>query len=348
MRPKLPASSVALRRLEAIEQRRIYTNFGPEVSELERRYATFLGTSADRVVTVTNATLGLMGAVSISPAATWLIPSFTFPATPAAVLTAGREVRWGDISLHDFWLETDALEGPPDAIGVLPVAPFGGRVLLDRFDPNRETIIDAAASLGSDIPPLAELPARWAVVFSLHATKVLPAGEGGLVVFGTADRAQRFRTWSNFGFAGTRESQLVGINAKMSEMSAAFAHASLDSWETEQAEWRTAKLRAAEITKESGYQLLPQEQSGVNPYWIVDFGTPPEAQAAEQRLTAAGVETRRWWSHGCARMPAFAAAPTVSLPNSDLVAARTLGLPMFRDIDETHFDIISESLPTPM
>jgi dTDP-4-amino-4,6-dideoxygalactose transaminase len=47
-------------------------------------------------------------------------------------------------------------------------------------------------------------------------------------------------------------------------------------------------------------------------------------------------------------MPAFAAAPTVSLPNSDLVAARTLGLPMFRDIDETHFDIISESLPTPM
>jgi len=346
MKPRMPPPSAALARLDAIDQRRVYSNFGPEVTELERRYATFVGTTADRVVTVANATLGLLGATAISPAATWVVPSFTFPATPAAVLSAGCRVRWGDISLEDLWLEVGPASEYPEDVGFLPVAPFGGRILLNRFDPERETVIDAAASLGSEIPTLSELPETWAVVFSLHATKVLPAGEGGLVVFGSTERARAFKTWSNFGFSGTRESQMIGINAKMSEMSAAFAHASLDDWETEKSDWAAARSRAAQVTRDAGYELLLRDQSGATPYWIVDFGTAAEACAAEARLAAAGVETRRWWSLGCARMPAFHGIESAQLPNSDFVAARTLGLPMFRDLDDAHFRIIASSLST--
>ena len=82
------------------------------------------------------------------------------------------------------------------------------------------SIIDGAASLGS-IETLKNLPETSNLVFSLHATKYLGSGEGGLVVTGTKEIADELRSWSNFGFQGSRQSMTQGTNAKMSEIQAA-------------------------------------------------------------------------------------------------------------------------------
>ena len=57
--------------------------------------------------------------------------------------------------------------------------------------------------------------------FSLHATKGLATGEGGMVACTNAARIERIGQALNFGFSGSRESRSPSTNGKMSEYHAA-------------------------------------------------------------------------------------------------------------------------------
>lgn len=334
MRPRLPPPSAVRARCEAIDAAGWYSNGGAQVRELESRYAAFLGVDADRVVAVANGTLGIAGAVAISPASWWTVPSFTFPATPSAVLSVGRTPVLADVATDDWWLAADPHDGAVarGEEGLLPVAPFGAAVDLARWAGAAEVVVDAAASLGVR-PDLGGLPARWAVVFSLHATKVLGCGEGGLVVLGSAERAAALRAWINFGFDGARESVRVGTNAKMPEVMAAHAHAALDDWDAESADWCAALAVADRLTVAHG--LTPQPGIGAEPrpYWTVVLPDADAATGVMRGLAARGVGTRQWWSHGCAGMPAFREVEHRPLPVTEDLAPRVVGLPLFRGLE---------------
>jgi dTDP-4-amino-4,6-dideoxygalactose transaminase len=62
-----------------------------------------------------------------------------------------------------------------------------------------------------------------AEVFSFSPTKLLVAGEGGLVTTSDATLARRLRAARNYGDPGTYDPILCGINARMSEFNAALA-----------------------------------------------------------------------------------------------------------------------------
>lgn len=344
MRPRLPTRDDVAERLQRMDASGWYANLGPQEVELRQRFAAFVGADERQVATASSATLALQGAVTLSPAQRWVVPSFTFPATPAAVLQAGAHLRFADICAADWWLDPAAWRGTDPTTGVVPVAPFGAPLDLGRWDPAREVVIDAAASLGADVAALGELPPTWAVVFSLHATKCLPAGEGGLVVFGDPDRAERFRMWSNFGFSEVRDAQMLPSNAKLAEVAAVYAHASLDTWDQSRAEWQAARSRTDELERVHGLTGQPGPRAGVNPYWIVTFRDGHAADHCAATLARHGIDTRRWWSYGCHGMPAFADQPADPLPVTGAVAAATLGLPMFRDLGEAEAQQVSVAL----
>lgn len=345
MRPRLPDPKRIAARLDHIHGSGTYSNFGPQVGELEARYADFLGTSPERVVSVANATLGIQGAVIAAGVQRWAVPSFTFAATPAAVLSAGCDLQWADIDPEDWWIDLRSVSlGPRD--GVLAVAPFGTGFSLSRWSglESQNVIIDAAASLGSTLPTLGGLPATWAVVFSLHATKVLPAGEGGLVVFGDAARARSFRSWTNFGFDGRRESMMIGTNAKMSEMAAAYALCSLEGWAEERSEWQRAHARARKLETELGLRSVPRSPDQLSPYWIIELDDAEATVRIERVLADRGIGTRRWWFPPCHEMHGFRECASSSLPRTDDLAPRVLGLPMSRDLTDADFDRIASAI----
>lgn len=340
MQPRLPNLTRAAGRLRAVHERMLYSNFGPEVIELEHRFAERLGVEREQVVSASNATLGLTGAVVVSAASDWVVPSFTFPASVSAALVGGGRVVLHDIHPDSWWLDADEV-GRGE--GIIAVAPFGAAVDLTRYQGREEVVIDAAASLGTE-PNLRDLPSTWAVVFSLHATKVLGAGEGAIAVFGDVERARRFRTWSNFGFHGTRESQFVGLNAKMSEFQAAYAHAALDDWEQERAEWEASRDLVVRAGDAVGLVTFAASRSGITPYWIVVL---PDAAATNRlavELDGHGIGHRRWWSRGCHRMPGFEHVDRRPLPVTEDVADRYLGLPMYRRMSEADVERIALAL----
>jgi len=343
----MPPASEVEPWLARMDEARIYSNFGPLVRELEALFARHLNVAADRVVSVANATLGLVGAVSVTTASDWLIPDFTFPATAHAVLGAGRRLHFGDVHLEDWQLDVstavDALE--VGTLGVMPVMPFGAPVNLSPWARFTHVVLDAAASLGADDLDLSGLPSGWSVVFSLHATKVLPAGEGGLVVFGSPDQARIFRAWTNFGFAGTRLSSVVGTNAKMSEITAAYGLASLAGWSDERAAWAKRLGYANSITRDLGLSTPVQGYTGVHPYWIAQFANGDLRKLAESELAAAGIETRSWWPVPLHEMPAFAGVRTDGpAGNARALAETVIGLPMFRELTLAEIDQVGNVL----
>lgn len=339
MRPRVPPVEAVVRRLAAVERSGWFANLGPQEQELRRRFADLLGVAADRIVTTANATLGIVGATAVLGGERWFVPSFTFPATPAAVMAAGARPVLTDVRAHDWTLDASART----ADGVVPVAPFGAPPDLARWAGSGRVVHDAAASLGADLD-LSLLAPGQAVVLSLHATKVLGSGEGGVVVAGDDDTATRLRAWTNFGFSGSREAQSAGLNAKLSELQACSIHAALDGWASERAEWMEARRRVVAMCAMAGVELYAPSPDGINPYAIACFPDDATTAHVERTLAERGIETRRWWAAGCHRMPAYRHLTDRELVVTDRLASTTLGLPFFRRMTDGDISAIADGL----
>jgi dTDP-4-amino-4,6-dideoxygalactose transaminase len=123
------------------------------------------------------------------------------------------------------------------------------------------------------------------------------------------------------------------------------ALASLDGWAADRARFSFTAQRL-----KAGLALTPQItfQPGWGSRWVSSVcvvGTPAGAASSMAATMAAmGVETREWWGVGCHRQPAFAHCPRAPLPVTDALAAATLGLPYFIDLEEDASARIIESL----
>jgi len=325
-----------------MDERRVYSNFGPLNVELERRYAERFNVPSSRVVACANATLGLQGAAAVADAERFLVPAWTFAATPLAVVGSLKELDFADVRESDWQVDVSASS---EIGGLMPVLPFGAELDPVAWWGHDEVVVDAAASGGMVGRDLSWLPARWAVVFSLHATKVLGAGEGAVVVFGDAERAQSLRDYIVLGFARRRESEVVGTNAKLSEIAAAYALAALDGWESERADWAAARELVVRAERDLGIGSVCSAYPGVNPYWVVELDSAEQVGRCEAALTAAGIGSRRWWPVACTRMPVFGERwAGTRTPTADRLAATTIGLPFFRDLSSADVELVVEAL----
>ena len=341
MRPQLPHPSAFSSRIEDIWASGIFSNFGPQVTELESRLAARLNVDPDQVVVLSSATTAIAGLVAISEKARWRLPSWTFVATPLAVLQAGKALQFADVCLERQMLPLPEIT----SVGTIVTLPFGVGIPSGTFSESHfPDIIDAAASLAS-VTDLSLLPSHSSVVFSLHATKYLGSGEGGVAVAGNSDTAKVLRSWANFGFSGARESLLVGTNAKMSEVQAAIAHACLDQEEHERDDWSQLRRNSIEVAEALSIGIPFLSSNSIAPYWIVRFESQRERDTVEATLRRAGIESRRWWGSGCHSMPSLEGFPRESdLKNTERLAQTTLGLPYFRGMKRSDFSMVGEQL----
>jgi dTDP-4-amino-4,6-dideoxygalactose transaminase len=199
--------------------------------------------------------------------------------------------------------------------------------------------VDAAA--GFDTLQTSHIP----FVVSLHATKILGAGEGGFIATTDAALAERVRACCNFGFYGSRNALLSALNAKMSEYHAAVALASLACWqETRQ---RHAEIMAGYRRALAGLNDVSL-QPGYGNGWVssttsVLLRSRSSTYVAE-RLLEKGVETRPWWGDGCHGQPAFRDCPSGILPVTEELGRRVLGLPHFADMRDQDILAVVDAL----
>lgn len=183
MRPDLPTAEKIMPYLNAIDDNRRYTNFGPLVSRFETELATHFDAPSAGVVTTCNGTLGLAAALmeTAKPGRRYcLLPGWSFIACACAAQLAGLEICLADVDPESWALDMDAASTMVRRIGddiaaVLLVSPFGAALnVADWHDWSRSegipVVIDAAT--GFDSARAGPLP----TVISFHATKAFGIG----------------------------------------------------------------------------------------------------------------------------------------------------------------------------
>lgn len=352
-RPRLPPAAAIMPYLQEIDAAAWYSNHGPLAVRLQGRLATHWGVDQQNVVTLSNATAGLtltLLASGVRPGQRCLMPSWTFAASAGSVVAAGLIPHFVDI-LPGSWAPDPAmiehLARQPDVGAILVVAPFGAPLDLATWDDlHRRTgvpvIIDAAAAfdtLQAGGPmPVGACP----LVVSLHATKVFGVGEGGALVCRDADLVQRVRALAQFGFAGSRSSQTAGVNAKISEYTAAVGLAGFDCWDETRARWERI-THAYRAMLPHDVVLAPQFGQG----WVASTLTvlwPEHCPDLGEALAAEGVGTVFWWGRGCHAQPAYARFMAEPLPMTQLYADRAIGLPFWQDLSEAQIASVCDSL----
>ena len=345
MKPRLPTYEQYAPYLRLIDESQTYSNRGPLVRLLEDRYAEKLGiTDSSLVVLCSNATLAIQGFLQIGDAKTWHVPSFTFAATVHSAIQSGKEVILEDID-PKTWMISPTVTKDSKTEGVVPVLPFGAPFNSNAFKHIDHVLVDAAASIGGASTWINDLKESWAAVFSLHATKSFGIGEGGLIVFGSKNLANEFRSWINFGFSGSRDAQRLGTNANLSEIQAAVGLAVMDNWGVEESEWKTVRSQTDEISESLGlgqFDIIPK--GTLSPYWIVSHTDREVITRIQVTCLENKVDTRKWWSEGCHRMPAFSNLGNQNLEYTEIIGARYLGLPMFRGLSLESVKEISNAI----
>lgn len=349
-RPLLPKAAQLAPYLDRIDGARWYSNNGPLAQELEARLAWHFGAEEGCVALAANATLALAAAIRVTAVGAGsycLAPAWTFAAAGHAIRAAGLKPFLVDCDpetgVLDFEQAAAILRARPGEIAaVMVVAPFGAPAPLAAIDAFMDAhglpvILDAAA--GFD----ACRPSRALTVVSLHATKALGAGEGGFALTGDPATADALRRYVNFGFDHARRATGPGLNGKMSEYAAAVAHAALDDWRVAREDWlRVAAAYGARLGGAPGLRW----PAGLGTAWVTASPVIRMADGAGaiDRLAHAGVETRAWWGGGLHRHPAFAGAPGTPLTITDRLAAESLGLPCYRDMEDGQIAAVCEAL----
>ena len=172
--------------------------------------------------------------MAIGPGDEVVVPSFTFAATANAVALTGATPVFADIDLQTFCLDVASVKEvlSPRTAGVMPVHLYGHPADMDALLTLCEQhgialFEDAAQAHGAtwDGRPVGSF-GRMAM-FSLYPTKNMTAGEGGMVAVDGSDVLRAMQLLRNQGMLRRYENEVVGFNARMTDLHAAIGRVQL-------------------------------------------------------------------------------------------------------------------------
>ncbi|NJO81768.1 MAG: DegT/DnrJ/EryC1/StrS family aminotransferase [Blastochloris sp.] len=363
IKPDLPPFAALEEGFREILENGQITNFGKYVRAFEESVTAFLGVET---VTVSSGTAGLilaLQAAGLQPGDKVIVPSFTFMATAQAVLYAGGIPVFAEIEPELTMAIDDLahlLAQHPAATMVIPVHTFGlpahttelQNVVTDasqRYSRPISLIYDAAHAFGSARDGQCVGTFGDAEVFSLSATKVLVAVEGGLVSSRNPELIARIRHMRNYGIQARYNAGLPGLNGKMSEFHALVGLHNLPqipAFLTQRAQ--TACYFRHQVQTRTPFELLPWPE-GVT-HTFKDFVVLVPRTYLEQRneimscLKELGIETRAYFDPPLHRQQHFQGYVDRPLPRTDEAAQRVITLPFFTTMTEAQVDTVVDAL----
>jgi dTDP-4-amino-4,6-dideoxygalactose transaminase len=350
--PDMPNTDQLIPYLREIDSNLWYSNFGPLYEKLKQRISSECLQDIDigRLTLVSSGTSAIelaLKSLDLPSGSKVLTASFTFPATIQAIINANLTPVICDIDKHNWLLTPEIAQRNlllHDIAAIVPVAAFGMPVCSSdwaQFSKKTDLpiVVDAAAALMNQ-----SIDDNLIYAFSLHATKPLGAGEGGLVVCPSKKQATRIKKMSNFGFEPSRTIKQAGTNAKISEYHCAVGLAQLD---------RIDEIKHKRSKVLNYYQALCKEYNlNITTQGGLDAFTPAslyvlfdqcDAGSLFESLISQGIETRRLYLPLIQDFPAFKDScllASLNFKNAQRVSSQGLALPFhnhlsFADVELT-------------
>lgn len=355
-RPNIGDRNRLVERIDNILERNWLTNGGPFVREFEARIAEKVG--ARHCVVTSSGTVALELAIrAVGMSGEVIVPSFTFVSTAHALEWQGIKPVFCDIEAEGYNIDPEQVERQltPRVTGIIAVHIFGRPANVDALSQLAERkglslIFDACHAFGCSHQGRMIGTFGDAEVFSFHATKIINSFEGGAVVTSNDGLADSLRRLKNFGFTGDAV-RGIGINAKMSEVSAAMGLTSLESMDQFVAVNRKNYYRYRDRLQDiPGIRLLEfnERESNNYQYIIVDVDEVSVGLKRDELmslLSAERVLARRYFHPGCHNMePYLSRLPheRLTLPVTDRVVRRVLCLPTGCEASYDEIDKVCE------
>jgi dTDP-4-amino-4,6-dideoxygalactose transaminase len=341
-RPNIGDRASLLERINDLLDRRWLTNNGPYVQELEARIANLLGVK--HCIATCNGTVALEIAIRATGlCGEVIVPSFTFIATAHALQWQEITPVFCDVSPRTHTLNPCRVEAmiTPRTSGIIGVHVWGQPCEVEALTEiaqkhNLKLMFDASHAFGCSERGQMIGNFGEAEVFSFHATKFFNSFEGGAIVTNNGELADKIRLMKNFGFAGYDRVVCIGINGKMSEVSAAMGLTSLDSLEDFiSINHRNYKHYQNELSGIPGISLFCyRETERCNYQYIVLEVDESVTRVSRDRLTdilcAENVLARRYFYPGCHRMEPYRSYfphAGLLLPETERLVQQVLLLP---------------------
>jgi dTDP-4-amino-4,6-dideoxygalactose transaminase len=288
-----------------------------------------------------------------------IVPSFIFLAAPAAIVWAGLRPVFVDVDPSTYTIDPRCVEKAfsPRTAAVLACHTFGcpsdiGALTSIAEPTGVPVIIDAAHGFGASRNGRQVGREGLAQVFSMSPTKLVVAGEGGVVTTSCRCLAELIRTAREYGNDGHYDCQIAGVNGRLPEISAIVGRASLARL-PEVAKQRSAAAEAyRDVLRDVPGVTLQEIPQRCSSSWK-DFciGIDPVVtgitrDALREALAIRGIDTRAYYSPACHAMPAFRryAQPGPSLPVTDRLAASLVALPMGKHVSPHTALLVAEEV----
>ncbi len=327
---------------------RILSNDGPFVREFEHRIAQLLGVR--HVIAMCNATVALEIAIrALGLRGEVILPSYTFIATAHALQWQEITPVFCDADPSTHNIDPACIERliTPRTTGIIGVHVWGrpcNMMAIEEIAARRNLAVMYDASHAFSCSHRGQMIGSFGAceVFSFHATKFVNCFEGGAVTTNDDTLAERMRLMRNFGFADYDKVIYLGINGKMSEISAAMGLTSLESLE----EFIAINRRNYEIYREqldsiAGLELIRYDLAERNNFQYVVLEVD-ESRCGSSRdsivahLHSQNIIARKYFWPGCHRMEPYKSLQPNSdllLPNTNQLASKVIVLPTGQTVD---------------
>jgi len=360
IQPTLPEYAAVAPQVEDIFATGMLTK-GKYLRQFEERLAGYLGVR--HAVCVSSCTLGLAltyQGLGLGLGGEVIVPSFTFMATVHPLLWLNATPAFVDIDPHTWNVDPARVEKAitPRTTGIVAVHNFGNPADVEALEAiarrhGLRLIFDAAHGFGTLYRGQPVGRFGDAEVFSATPTKLLVAGEGGVVTTNDDSLAEHVRTGREYGNDGQYGSIFAGLNARMAEFNAILGLASLDMLEESAQQRNQVVGRFRERLERSPgltFQAIhPDDRCSYKDLSVlVDedaFGLTRDQLA--QALAAENVDTRKYHDppvHTHETYRHLRERYQDSLPVTDWVAPRSLSLPAYSHMDEATVDGICRAV----
>lgn len=313
---------------------------GEEVQRFEEEFSREL-LDGRHAVAVNSGTAGLhlgLLAAGIGPGDEVIVPSFTFAATANSVALTGATPVFADIEPEHYGLDPAAVEAAitERTAAIMPVHLYGHPADLGALDgiASRHGLAlfeDAAQAHGASIggKPVGTFGAF--AMFSLYPTKNMTSGEGGIVATSDDGIARRVRLLRNQGMERQYENELVGFNARMTNLHAAIGRVQLrkvGGW-TRQRQ-RNAAFFDANL---SGVGIPPVAEGATHVYhqYTIRIEEDRDGFAAALR-TEHAIGSGVYYPIPNHRLPSFGLE--LDLPATERAARQVLSIPVHPSLSE--------------
>lgn len=333
--------------LERVYENKQLTNRGKLVLELEEEISSYLDLKESRLICMNNGTIPLQIALKLLAKGGEVITTpYSYVASTTSILWENCKPIFVDIDPQHLTIDETKIEAviTDKTTCILATHVYGNPCNIEEIDRiakkhNLKVIYDAAHCFGVKYNGKSIFEYGDVSTCSFHATKIFHTAEGGAFFTKEIDLLDKAFLSHAFGHKGDEYFQ-VGVNGKMSELSAAMGLAVMKYSDDIKGkrkgvvEYYLNNIKFSSITN-----LTIREGTEWNySYYPILFDNEEQVLVIKSRLEEKGVFTRRYFYPSLNNLPFLKESNNCEI--SENIANRVLCLPCYYELSEKEQSLI--------